>query len=372
MKTVVHLTSAHARYDTRIFLKMCCSLAEVSDYKVSLVVADGLGNEIKNSVYIYDVGTKFQNRFSRMVLTVNKVFEKAISLNADIYHLHDPELMPIGYKLKKLGKKVIFDAHEDLPNQILSKHYLSPLMRKILSFTAKHTESYYCKFFDGVIVAAEPSIKDKFLKINSNTVVINNYPILEEFVKLPIDKKIPNQVCYVGGLARTRGIVEIIQAIAMTKNPCKLILAGDFSDIELEKEVKGLSGWKNVEFLGYIEREGVKNLYKQSSIGLVTLHPTPSYLNSMPIKMFEYMCSDLAVVASDFELWQPIIMDNGCGIQVNPLSPQEIANALDELIENAEATKKMGEKGREIAVKSYNWLGEQRTLLNFYQDLLNH
>jgi len=52
---VTHLTSVHRRYDPRIFIRICSSLA-ANGYSVWLVVADGLGDEVKNGVSIVDVG----------------------------------------------------------------------------------------------------------------------------------------------------------------------------------------------------------------------------------------------------------------------------------------------------------------------------
>src|SRR5690606_37668892 len=131
-----------SRYDTRIFLKECASLAN-NGFSVSLIVADGKKHEQKNNVAIYDIGAS-KDRLDRMRNVTSRVFKKAVELDAEIYHLHDPELIPIGLKLKKLGKKVIFDAHEDLPNQILSKHYISPLIRKPLSTIVRILESQTC------------------------------------------------------------------------------------------------------------------------------------------------------------------------------------------------------------------------------------
>ena len=98
---VAHLTSAHPRYDTRIFLKQCRSLASAG-HEVTLVVADGHGDERRDDVNIADVG-KLPGRRNRIFRTTRRVLERARALEADIYHLHDPELMPIGRRLKRQG-----------------------------------------------------------------------------------------------------------------------------------------------------------------------------------------------------------------------------------------------------------------------------
>lgn len=366
---IVHLSSVHPRYDTRIFIKECSSLAKIPDYEVSLVIADGQGNEIKNNVTIYDVGAKHGSRLSRMTKTVNKVYQKAVELDADVYHLHDPELIPIGVRLKSIGKKIIFDAHEDLPNQIKNKHYLNKISRVLLSDFAKKFEQIFCAKFDGIIVAAEPVIKDKFLKINPNTEVINNFPKIEELGDLSNFERIPNQVCYIGGLAETRGIIQITQAAEQVKD-ASFVIAGNFPSQELEKRVTSMAGWQKVNFVGYVDREGIQKVLGTSAIGLVTLHPTPSYINSMPVKMFEYMCAGIPVIASNFELWKQIVEGAGCGICVDPFDTSAIAIAIDYLVENPQKAKDMGRNGRKAVEEQYCWEAEERRLIKFYDNIL--
>ncbi len=369
MKTkITHLTSAHPRYDTRIFVKMCSSLATQENYEVSLVVADGKGNEIKNNVHFFDVGAKQGGRFSRMTKTVKKVFAKAKELDSDIYHLHDPELIPIGLKLKKLGKKVIFDAHEDFPKQMLAKPYLTPFLLKVISKISVWYEKYSCKKFD-YIVTATPYIRDKFLLINKNSLDVNNYPILEELSNNVSWGDRNNEVCYVGGIEKVRGIRELVKSLEFTDKAI-LNLGGNFVEKDIEKEVKSYKAWAKVNELGFLSREQVVDVYKTSKAGLVTLHPIINYLDALPVKMFEYMVAGLPVISSNIELWKEIVEGNNCGICVNPLEPKEIAKAIEYIILNPKEAEQMGKNGKKAVTEKYNWGIEESKLLKLYRDVI--
>ncbi len=221
VKKVCHMTSAHDWNDDRIFLKECQSLA-AAGYDVYLV-AEGVDHE-ENGVHIVGCGEKPESRRVRMRGFAKKVYERAMALNCDVYHFHDPELLPYGVKLKKLGKKVIFDSHEDVPGQILDKEWLPFPVRKLVSVVYKLYETNCVKQFDAVVTAT-PHIAEKFNGRCSKVVVINNYPKLDdiEFHDTPFDKREPI-VCYAGGISEIRG--ETVMVEAMNDVDGTLILAG--------------------------------------------------------------------------------------------------------------------------------------------------
>jgi glycosyltransferase involved in cell wall biosynthesis len=366
MTHIAHLSSVHPRFSTRIFNKMCRSLV-ASGLEVSFVVADGKGDTVDSGVQILDAGAS-KSRLNRMLNAPKRLLHKALALDADLYHLHDPELIPIGLRLKKLGKCVVLDVHEDVPKQLLTKPYLNKPLLFMLSRAFGVYESWACRQFNA-LVCATPAIREKFSRVNTVAVDINNFPLDSELFIGSISKK-QVEVCYVGGISGIRGIREVCAALPMLQTSTRLNLCGLFSEPSLEQTVRAMPGWKLVNMLGFLNRAGVRDILGRSVAGLVTFHPSPNHVDAQPNKMFEYMSAGIPVIASDFPLWREIILGNQCGLCVNPMDPAAIARAIDYLVCNPNEARRMGENGRRAVIDKYNWSIEEVKLLSLYDQIL--
>lgn len=362
---VCHLTSVHPRYDTRIFIKMCCSLQEYG-FDTNLIVADGLGDEVIKGVKILDVGSFGGNRLLRMFISTYRVYRKARSLKADIFHFHDPELMFIGIILKLSGSKVIFDVHEDLPCQVLRKQWVPKLLRFPLSFFVKVAEYITAKTVSSVVTVT-PKIADRFYF--TKTVEVRNYVSLNEFSIKDLEINNKYRITYIGGITKDRGILSMVSAFSNLDYT--FTLGGKFQETGLYDKAKSLPGWQHVEYLGWQSREQVTSILEETLIGLVVLQPTGDYEDAFPVKLFEYMAAGAAVIASDFPLWREIVDSSKCGICVDPTDSNAISQAIDMLMNNKELIYEMGQNGQKAVQNKYNWQGESDKLIELYRQLLS-
>lgn len=358
---VCHISTVHARNDVRIFQKELLSLTKA--YETFFIVADGEGNSEVNDVKIIDIGLRNSSRIKRATEDSNKALKKALELDCDIYHLHDPELLKIGLKLKKHKKKVIFDAHEDLPQQILTKEYIPKTLRKLISVYYSYYESYASKKLDA-IVSATPTIESKFSAYGARAISVCNYPIIKQS---ETNYSESNRLVYIGGISESRGILNMLDAIE--NSDYKLNLAGKFFNEEIELKAKSHPGWNRINWLGFIDSDEVESILSESSIGLVLLHPYRSYKESLPVKMFEYMNAGLPFIASRFPIWEEISNKHNCGICVNPEDSKEINKAIQQLIQNPDLAKRMGLNGKAAIKSEYNWGVEKDKLLELYKSL---
>lgn len=369
MAKIVHFSSVHPTFENRIFHKQCAGLARHGHEVILLSPHDHA--EVVEGVSIQPV-FRPGGRLSRFTLTACDIVRRALAAKADLYHFHDPELIPAGLFLRLCGRRVIYDVHEDLPRQIMHKEWIPALLKPLIAATVGLCEAVACRMMSA-LVAAEPVTARRFRGARQMAMV-QNFPRLEEsglvdqFV--PLDER-PAGVAYIGAITRARGAREMVQAIGQVPPElnARLLLGGGIDD-ELLQELKQLDGWKSTDYLGVLSRSQVLSVLNRARIGLVVLHPTPKYLEAWPTKLFEYMMMKMPVIASDFPLWKDIVDEARCGFTVNPTDPPAIAALLTRLLSDPKEATTLGEHGARCVLEKYNWSVEEQKLLELYRAVL--
>jgi glycosyltransferase involved in cell wall biosynthesis len=362
---VVHLGLSHRIDDIRIVKKECRSISEAG-FDVFYLTSDRHGKNInktingnkimtvENTTNLYSPKKNFLKFIKQMKMINFNIYKAAIKLDADIYHIHEGGLLSVGKKLKMQGKIVIYDSHEDIPRQQYTyftdryNHFIG----KVYEIIFEAYENRIVKSFDYVITATN-HIRKRLEKINSNIAVVNNYPLLDDIICDNEDFETrKNLLCFAGGIEDSNGIKNILKAIKKVNG--KFLVAGLLSKSDKCKYEK-MAGWEKTNYIGFLNRAEISELYNKCVAGIVTDMPTGNNIEGLPIKMFEFMIAGLPVITSDFPLRKEIILENQCGICVNPASPNEIAEAINYIFENKGRAKKMGINGRKAVIRKYNW-----------------
>ena len=375
---VCHLASKHKMNDMRIFEKECKSLAK-GGFDVTLI---GFGDQPKtetiDGVRCIVLYCPIKNNLELLRKRNKLSLEAALQVDADIYHLHEPELLPIGMKLKRKGKIVIFDSHEYYGWQLRDNIHKIKVIKtpaslmKVLGSLYMRYEKHVCMKIDGVVQVCTMNGVDYFDHRCRKTLFIRNLPSLSDYTrKTPIDYSQGPAVAMIGGITKERGITQLIEAACQAK--AKLLLAGAFSPKTYETELKALPAYACVDYKGFLDKNGMVALLEEANIGASTLLNVEQYdkIDTLPTNVYDYMSMQLPVVISNTGFAQKMNDKYHFAICVNPANPEEIANAIRWIHEHPDQAYEMGNNGRKAIEEEFNWEKESEKLIGFYNELLS-
>lgn len=366
---IVHMTSVHRPFDVRIFAKECSSLAEHGYDVVLIAVHDH--DELCDGVQIKSI-PRPRSQWSRMIFTAWRVVLEALRQDADIYHCHDPELLPWTCLMRLLGRTVVYDMHENVPKDILDKTWLPQWSKPTVSRLVRLAERIF--MWRLPVVFAESSYRDDYKWVRRSIVVLN-LPRLDRLPTPSRSRLQPPRMAYIGGVATDRGSVVTVRALELLqRQDCDVVFrcVGPMWPPDHQQELEQLAvdvPSDRLEFFGYRPSSEGWNLIRDCQIGLAVLAARPNLMESFPTKLFEYMALEMPVIASDFPLYREVVETSGCGICVDPTSPQQLAAAVASLVRDPERASRMGLSGRKAVEERYNWRTEQGKLEQFYEQL---
>jgi glycosyltransferase involved in cell wall biosynthesis len=359
------VTTSHDAKDYRIYHKQALSLARAG-YRVSLIAPSKAGEDAAPVELIPLPPAR--SRWARYVTGPFRAWRAARRTGADLFHIHDPELLWVGLALKVLRKKVIFDAHENYLEKLQAKTL--PRLLKLPAIALWQLWSTAAtKHFDHVL-AADADVREAFTHCPC-TVVANYVP--SSFGQIEVDRSHDGvfRIMYVGCVATERGIGKLLEAIDLLPLAAlELHVAGSSKSASL---CAAITAHARSKYYGVLRWEDVSRLLAKGDVGTLLLQPVCGYQNITGegcLKLFEYMAMGLPVVAANFPKLKQFIDRIGCGVTVDPTSPTEIARAIEYLHGNPAVCREMGENGRHAVRDRYNWEEEEKKLLNVYQVVL--
>ena len=358
MARIVHLSTVHRTRDNRIYNKECKALL-AAGHELTLVVR--AERDEASPVPLVALPTP-AGRIQRILSTQRRAWRAVSALNPHILHIHDPELIPfaIAYRALHRDTRIVYDAHEDLVGQIATKPYLSSWQRPIARTAAALLVGAADRSFDAVVAATEPVLAG-FPHARRSTVV-RNYPWLSDYAAKP--QPAPGRAVYVGDLTEERKLtfmLDVIDRVRATVPHAHLVLAGrpdKQGEVVLNKRADGDA----VTYLGLLDPADVPSVVATGQVGLVFLKPLPNYLNSLPTKLFEYMASGIAYLASDFPFWRQSFEPHHAGHFTDTEDVGTAATALAALLTNPQLCSELGAQGRAVIEAELNFEREADAL----------
>jgi glycosyltransferase involved in cell wall biosynthesis len=372
MNKVCHITSVHRWDDTRIFYKECSSLAK-SGWNVTLIATNGSPG-MYEGVKLVVVKNNSTSRIFRATVVAARILVKCILEKPNVVHFHDPELIWVGLILRMLGKKVIYDVHENLRAQIEDKAWLR--FPRLVRLLYGHMEFLSARFFK--IIIAEESYATIFSTYNVTPTRVFNYPQVQALQRaggLSISEVSHNGILYVGLISRGRCFVEIVQALHYLKSQNRSFHLHAVGPIEdglmnfLESMIEFREVKMQIHFYGRLPVFEAYKLRERCSCALSLLKPLPNYTRSFSTKIFEYMALGIPFVTSRFPIYQ-FIEDEGLGLLCNSEDYLQIAAKIEILMTGGlEIDRMIGNAGEAVRNK-YSWESQSANLLVLYEELM--
>lgn len=372
-KKVCHVISGYIRDNARVYQRQCRSLYN-ADFEVSILTNDGEPEEYVDGICIFTTNIYFKRRLPILFFAKYQFLKRAIQIDADIYQLHSPELISLGIALKKLGKIVVYDAHEDLPRHILEKEWLPNFTRGFISVIVELLMNKALKQYNEIITP-HLHVVNKLIGINKNTSLITNFPMINKDYKCDLNKYLAREkiMCYTGTVYEYSNQEFILEAM-LDFPVLKYRSVGFISENQLFKLSK-FKSFNRVEFGRLIPFSEMNNFYDSSIFGLVIYDYKLNLGDKLGSfgtnKIFEYMEAGIPFICTDYILWKEIVEKYNCGICVEPMNVLQIRNAIDYLLNNPTQAFQMGQNGRNAVLTEYNWEQEEKKYISIFKNYVD-
>lgn len=312
MKRTAHIT-IHPATDARIFHREAQCLRELG-WNVTVAGAHP-ADDIREGIQIRRLD-RYPGRIKRMLTSWWNALGMVRAIDADIYHFHDPALLPTALLVKTfLGKKVVFDAHEDV-GLLFLRDWLPDWAKRPLVAVMDAVDRYCARRMDGWVVTTFRH-EEYYRRLTHRLTVFHNFPAprflqARDQAWLPYEQR-ENNIIHLGtiSLPRLKILVEIARRFLADYPDWKFIILGMHPPM-LEWFKQHVTGniCDRLVGIGKIPHEDVAQHLCKARIG-VNYHKVGSrqIQHVIPLKVFEYLASGLPTITTKVPALYELIHD---------------------------------------------------------------
>lgn len=303
--------------------------------------------------------------------------EAVVGISPQVIHCHDSDTLSTGFAAaRRVGARVIYDAHELLPDSFTQhpirgswpiRTYWRGLERLLVPRT------------DAVITVSNGLADILHRRYGVVATVVCNVPMLEPVVDrglLRADLGIPDDqivLLYQGVLIVGRVVLPLVDVVSRFAQVALVIQGYGPLEEEIRRRAEALGVSHRVHLMGRVEPGDLHRFACGADIGTVLLDGiTLNHRYCRPNKLFNYFMAGLPVLATDLPEIAEIIRDTGAGQVVADNGVEAIARAVEGLVNSSELRQDMSRRARSVAETRYNWGVESEQLLRVYDRVLGH
>lgn len=370
---VCHISSMHNNWaDDRIYERACLGLKR-EGLDVHLVFTKPDVIPPGEGVHFHWI--KKRKGWKRRWLSSKEAVSKAIEIKADIYHFHDPDLLPHILKIKKRipQAKVVFDIHENYQARF-SQWGLPVFLGKIY----QRYQLRKMNLLDGFATTTE-TMMSLFSNVRKPGVVIRNSVDVYRLSHVDLANIQPFDIPTIytsGSQSHSRLVLQCVQSMRHISKDLnfRMMFAGRYSPgirEELKEQAEKDGTGQLLQLEGMLPWDENFSRTAKAFCGCVFYENNQNNQVTLPNRIYEYMFSGIPIVVSDYPELRNIVEKAKCGLIVPSDKPEDMAKAFEFLLQNPEKAKAMGRNGRKAIFEDFGYHVDIKNTLEFYNQILN-
>jgi glycosyltransferase involved in cell wall biosynthesis len=301
---------------------------------------------------------------------------RALPYGADIWQSEGLVALPTALRLRgRLGGRVVYDSRDIGPESARFARLPGP-WRRLLA----RRERAWARAADALVTVNLPYADHLRRTVGRSATVVFNGPVAFD-PPIPSEHRFHDRlglppatrvILALGAVVAHRGIETAARAMADVPNAVLVVVGNGEARDRIQAEARTLPHAARVAFMNALPPDELLGWTAAADVALMPIQPsTLNHRLTTPTRLFDAMGAGVPVVAADLPGMAAIVRETGIGVLVDPMSPDDIARGLRDVLDAPPEQRAAYREACLAAARGpYAWQRQLDRLLDLYRSVL--